>query len=89
MSETMSSEQGSSEWFAERRGRFTASASDCLMNKGRGKDFTEMGMSYIYKKVAERLGSYEFETTSKAMQWGTDAEPFAIKEYEAITGEGT
>ncbi len=80
-------EQRSEEWFAERRGRFTASASDCLIGKGRGKDFTEMGMSYIYKKVAERLGSYEFEATSKAMQWGTDAEPFAIKEYEAVTGE--
>ena len=80
-------EQRSEEWFAERRGRFTSSASDCLISKGRGKHFTEMGMSYIYKKVAERLGSYEFEATSKAMQWGTDAEPFAIKQYEAITGE--
>lgn len=80
-------EQRSEEWHLARRGIFTASASDCLMSKGRGKDFTEMGMSYIYKKVAERLGSYEFEVTSKAMQWGTDAEPFAIKQYEAITGE--
>ena len=80
-------EQRSDEWFEARRGRFTASESGCLMNKGRGKDFTETGMSYIYKKVAERMGSYEFEATSKAMQWGVDAEPFAIKLYEQVTGE--
>ena len=79
--------QEGEDWLKQRRGLFTGSEASVLINKGRGKDFTDTGMTYIYKKVAERMGSYEFEATSKAMQWGTDAEPFAIKLYEQITGE--
>jgi len=34
-------------WFQARRGKFTGSNFKYLVNKGRGKDFTEQGFAYI------------------------------------------
>ena len=78
--------QQNDEWFKARRGKFTGSCFKYLVNKGRGKDFTEQGYTYIRKVVAERMGSYEIQTSNKACDWGNDNEQLAIDEYESLTG---
>ena len=78
--------QQNEEWFQARRGKLTGSNFKLLINKGRGKDFTEQGYSHIRLKVAERMGSYEFQSTNSACKWGNEKEPEAISMYEDVTG---
>ena len=78
--------QSNEAWFQARRGKFTGSNFKLLVNKGRGKDFTEQGYSYIRKVVAERMGSYDFPSRSKACDWGNEHEAEAIEVYEENTG---
>jgi len=78
--------QQKDEWFEARRGKFTGSNFKYILNKGRGKDFTEQGYTYIRKVVAERMGSFEIQSTNKACDWGNDNEQLAINEYESATG---
>ncbi len=78
--------QEGEDWLKQRRGLFTGSEASVLMSKGRGKDFTDTGMTYIYKKAAERLGSHSFQTSNAACKWGENNEPKAIELYEQITG---
>ncbi len=78
--------QQNDEWFQARRGKFTGSNFKLILNKGRGKLFTDQGLTYIRKVVAERMGSYEFQTSNKACEWGNENEPLAIEQYEEDTG---
>tara|TARA_R110002167_G_scaffold97403_4_gene257176 strand:+ start:890 stop:1522 length:633 start_codon:yes stop_codon:yes gene_type:complete len=73
--------QGNKEWLADRRGKFTGSKFKLLLNRGKGKDFTDQGFNYIRKVVAERMGSYEFEASSAACRWGIESEHLSIKAY--------
>lgn len=64
----------------DRLGLFTASSIYKLMGvKGLG----ETGLTYIKTKVAESLGVYEEEVTSKAINWGNENE-YEAKEYYSI-----
>ncbi len=80
-------QQGSAEWHALRLGVFTSSEIFKLMSTGKAKgaDFSEIGMTYIMQKVAERLTGIPaaelFE--SEDMKWGKDNEDIA-RQYTAI-----
>ena len=82
----MNTLQGNEDWFKARRGKFTGSNFKYITSKGRGKDFTEQGYTYIRKVVAERMGSYEIPATNSACKWGNEKEPDAINQYEFDTG---
>jgi putative phage-type endonuclease len=76
------SEQYSTEWFAERRGKATASRIADIISKTR----TGWGASrtnYAAQLIAERLTDETQESyTNAAMQWGIDTEPRARVAYE-------
>lgn len=73
-------EQRSDEWFAIRRGKFTASQIYRLMGiKGLGKT----GETYVMECVTEELGGRIPSFETKAMEHGTLTEPFARNFYEA------
>lgn len=76
-------EQGTSEWFAARLGRVTASRiADVMM-----KPTTAGYQNYRSQLVCERLTGQPTETfTSEAMQHGTDTEPQARAVYTMTTG---
>lgn len=94
--------QHSLDWYRKRLGKITGSRVGDLMKSGRKKEeiFSETAKSYIYQLAAERdmnpavvEDDKQFEdylqqvnTTSKAMQWGTDQEADARSLYEYITG---
>lgn len=64
-------EQRSTEWYAERKGKFTASEIHKLMGiKGLGKT----GETYILEKVAEELGATMPDITTFAMEYGKEME---------------
>lgn len=73
--------QGSTEWFAARCGKVTASrVSDVVakIKSGWGASRT----NYAAELIAERLtGATAPSFTNAAMQWGTDQEPFARQAY--------
>ena len=74
-------------WFEARRGKFTGSNFKHLIGKGKnGNLFTDTGFNYIRKVVAERMGSYEIQSHSKACEWGNTYESEAIEVYEERTG---
>jgi len=74
-------------WLEKRRGKFTCSKFGDLVSEGRtkGEIFSQTGLSYIRRVVAERLGSF-YEVSAKSMEWGTEHEPAAIVEYSKRTG---
>lgn len=74
------------DWLERRRGMITASKFGDVFKTGRAKDaeFSQVGYSYLRLKVAERLGSFQHNASSKSMQWGHDHEAMAIMEYAAI-----
>lgn len=78
-------EQRSTEWFAERAGKVTASAIAKVMAKtksGYGADRA----NYMAQLVTERLTGLPTEGFSNsAMQWGTDTEPQARASYSFQT----
>ena len=95
-------EQHSKEWFLARLGVFTGSEVGKLMVAGRtkGEPFGETAKDYIFDKVSERLLREEVtennelwmeyynlvSISSKAMDFGTEQEPYARKRYKKITG---
>lgn len=78
--------QGSTEWFAQRLGRVTASRLvDVLAKVKSGEAAGRAG--YRAELVAERLTGKSSEGFSNAaMKWGTDCEPIARAAYEAERG---
>lgn len=76
-------EQGSEEWLALRRGKFTASEVYRLMGiKGLG----ETGETYIMEKVTEELGGTIPSIETAPMEYGTLTEPFARAHFEKAMG---
>lgn len=79
-------EQRSTEWFAARAGRVTASRIADVMAKAK----TGWGASrtnYLAQLVAERMtGTCEPGFSNAAMQWGTDKEPEARECYAFEAG---
>lgn len=78
-------------WHAERLGKFTSSKIGSLMSKGRGKgqEWGQMAMSYIYTKIAEKMtGVPHYTPETNAMQWGNDHEAEAIEKYNLVTENG-
>lgn len=75
-------EQGSEEWFAERRGKVTASrVADVVARTKTGWGASRA--NYMAQLIAERLtGTTADSFTNAAMQWGTDTEPQARAAYE-------
>ena len=76
-------EQGTTEWFAARCGKVTASrVADIIAKTKTG--FSTSRDNYMAQLVCERMTSKPAESFSNsAMQWGTDTEPFARAAYEA------
>jgi len=80
-------EQRSSEWFAARLGKVTASRMADVCAKTRSGYAASRG-NYMAELVVERLtGKATDSFANAAMQWGTDQEPFARDAYSAKTGE--
>jgi len=80
-------EQRSSEWFAARLGKVTASRIADVCAKTRSGYAASRG-NYMAELVVERLTGKPTEGfTNAAMQWGTEQEPFARDAYSARTGE--
>ena len=78
--------QGSTEWFAARLGKVTASrVADVIAKTKTG--YSASRENYMAQLVVERLTQTKAESyTNAAMQWGTDQEPFARAAYEAAQG---
>jgi putative phage-type endonuclease len=79
--------QGSNEWFQARLGKVTASRIGDLMATTKSGPAASR-KNYIMELLCQRLtGEREEGFTSSAMQWGTETEPLARAEYEALTGQ--
>ena len=79
-------EQGSSEWFAARLGKATASRMGDLSARKSG-GWGASRANYMAQLVAERLtGVAAASFTNAAMQWGTAMEPEARTAYEFYAG---
>lgn len=78
-------EQRSSEWYAARRGRVTASRVADVMAKGRSGAPSAVRRNYMMQLLCERLtGKSEDGYTSAAMQRGNELEPMARMAYELM-----
>ena len=76
-------EQGTTEWFAARCGKVTASRVADIIAKTKA-GFSTSRDNYMAQLVCERMTGKPAESFSNsAMQWGTDTEPFARAAYEA------
>lgn len=77
--------QGSSEWFAIRCGKVTASKISDLMAKTK-TGYSASRANYMAQLIVERLTNQVQESYSNAaMQWGTETEPQARASYEFET----
>jgi putative phage-type endonuclease len=76
-------EQRSTEWFAARLGKVTASrVADVIAKTKTG--YSTSRDNYMAQLVCERMTSTQAESyNNAAMQWGTDQEPLARAAYEA------
>lgn len=82
----MSELQRTSEWFAARCGKITASRIHDLAAKRRDGAASASRTNYIAELVAERLTGVPAERyTNAAMQRGTEVEPEALAAYEIRT----
>lgn len=82
------SNQGGADWLKDRAAHATASrfADILAVSKRDGKPL-KAREDYLMDLVVERItGEPKDSASSFAMQWGTDAEPYARAEYEAVTG---
>lgn len=82
------SNQGGAAWLQERAAHATASrfADILAVSKRDGKPL-KAREDYLMDLVVERVTGEPIETASSfAMNWGTDAEPYARAEYERVTG---
>lgn len=85
---TRQSDQGSADWLRQRAGCATASCFADIMaiSKRDGKPLKARD-DYLMRLVVERITGEPVESASSfAMNWGTEAEPFARAEYELATG---
>ena len=81
--------QHTEDWFAQRRGRFTASRFADLMKNGRGKDagMGETAKSYILQIAYETAtGIPQGFEGNAATEWGNEHEEEARLYYEGVTG---
>jgi putative phage-type endonuclease len=79
-------EQGSSEWFAQRCGKATASRIADIIAKTKS-GYSTSRANYMAQLVVERMTNQVAESfTNAAMEWGTATEPFARAAYEAKSG---
>ncbi len=85
--------QGSEQWHKDRLGKVTASEFEKLLKNPQAKKDREAGkfaktaQTYMRELIAEVLtGEAKDTPTTKAMEWGHTQEPFAVKAYEARTG---
>jgi len=73
--------QGSEEWFAERRGKATASRIADIVAKTKS-GYSASRANYMAQIISERLTGVTSESYSNAaMQWGIDTEPEARDAY--------
>jgi putative phage-type endonuclease len=81
-------EQLSNEWFEARKGRFTASTIHKLMTDSRDKNevLSDGAKTYVYEKVAERLGGHKTFFENDATRWGNENESMAISMFEFASG---
>lgn len=79
-------DQRTSEWFAQRAGKVTASrVADVVARTKTG--YSASRDNYLAQLVVERMTGAAVESYSNAaMQWGTDQEPFARAAYEMAQG---
>jgi putative phage-type endonuclease len=77
-------EQRSTEWFAVRLGKVTASrVADVIAKTKTG--YSTSRDNYMAQLVCERMTGTQGESyNNAAMQWGTDQEPLARAAYEAV-----
>jgi putative phage-type endonuclease len=81
------SDQGSASWLQDRAGHATASRFCDILALGKNGKPLKARDSYLMGLIAEQLnGEPKESVSSQAMQWGTDAEPYARAEYEIVTG---
>ena len=77
-------EQGTTEWFAARCGKVTASRVADIIAKTKSGPSTSRE-NYLAQIVCERMTKKPTESYSNAfMAWGTEQEPFARAAYELI-----
>lgn len=81
------SNQGGASWLQERAGHATASCfADILATGAKGQPL-KAREDYLMRLVVERVTGEPVVTPSSfAMQWGTEAEPYARAAYEEETG---
>lgn len=80
--------QGSSDWFAARAGKATASRIADIMAKTKSGPSASR-KNYMAQLVCERLtGKVEETFTNAAMQWGTEKEPEARAAYAFLHADG-
>lgn len=84
----MSDEQRTQEWHQIRAGKFTASRfADVMARNKRTGEPLKAYHDLIWQVVTERMTGMPTEgPTGYALQWGTDAEPYARESYELETG---
>lgn len=81
------SNQGGVDWLRDRAGHATASCFADIIALGRNGQPLKAREDYLLRLVVERLTGEPVQTASSfAMQWGTDAEPYARAAYEEETG---
>lgn len=87
MNEHIQVNPGTSEWLDIRRGIITASKAKEILKtpKKKGAIIAESTKTYLMTLVSEMLTGQTVESFGKPLQWGTDNEPLAIKDYEAET----
>lgn len=79
-------DQRTTEWFAQRLGKVTASRIADLMARTK-TGYSTSRENYMAQLICERLtGVPQDSYSNAAMQWGTDQEPFARAAYEAHAG---
>lgn len=83
----VTADQGTEEWFVARTGCCTASRMGDATNFKKGGYSSQKRLDYITELVVEQLtGQPAAHYVSKAMERGTEMEPFALAAYEMATG---
>lgn len=79
--------QGSEAWLEARKGRITGSKFKTAREKLKSGALTSKAILYAEDVARERMGGRAASVfVNKAMQFGTDQEPFARAAYETTTG---
>lgn len=81
------SPQGSDAWLQARKGRITGSCFKTARDRLKNGAPSAKAILYARNVARERFGGKaEMVFQNKAMQFGTEQEPFAIRAYETTTG---